>query len=162
MDSAARTIVDVLGLLPHPEGGWYAETWRDRPASAAGGDGEARPASTAIYFLLAAGERSHWHRVDATEIWHHYAGGPLEISIAGAGGDGTVAAHRLGTDLASGERPQVVVPADAWQSARPLGAWALVGCTVTPGFEFAGFELAPPDWSPTADAAGTDDEQNPA
>ena len=126
----------------HPEGGHYVETWR---ASAA--DGE-RPSGTAIYFLLRAGERSEWHRVDAAETWHFYAGAPLELSIAP--GDGITGAthHRLGIDLAAGERPQIVVPAGDWQAARTLGDWTLVGCTVSPGFRFEGFELASSGWEP--------------
>jgi uncharacterized protein len=137
----ADQIVAVLGLRPHPEGGWFTETWRE-PAA----DG-VRAASTAIYYLLRAGEESHWHRVDATEVWHFYAGDPLLLLTAPADA-GPVAEHTLGTDLRAGHRPQLVVPAGAWQAARPLGAWTLVGCTVAPGFEFNGFELAPPDWEP--------------
>ncbi len=133
------TIVDLLGLEPHPEGGRFAETWR---APSGGG----RAAGTAIYFLLTAGERSHWHRVDAAEVWHHYAGAPLRLSTAT---DGMVSDRTLGTDLVAGERPQLVVAADQWQAAESLGAWTLVGCTVSPGFDFAGFELAPPGWSPS-------------
>ena len=138
-------IIDLLGLRPHPEGGWYAETWRHDT----GGGG--RGAGSAIYYLLAAGQRSHWHRVDATEIWHHYAGGPLVLSIHAADAARSGAATRdivLGDDLAAGQVPQAVVPADAWQAAEPTGAWTLVGCTVSPGFTFEGFELAPPGWSP--------------
>jgi predicted cupin superfamily sugar epimerase len=133
-------IIELLGLRPHPEGGWYAETWRHDP-----GDG-GRGAGTAIYYLLAAGERSHWHRVDATEIWHHYAGGPLALSIFD--GDRPTLDIVLGDDLAAGQVPQAVVPPAAWQAAAPLAAWTLVGCTVSPGFTFEGFELAPPGWSP--------------
>ncbi len=133
-------MIAALGLRPHPEGGWFVETWRE-PAPAG-----QRSSSTAIYYLLRTGELSRWHRVDATEVWHFYAGEPLEIAISA---DGTTAtAHRLGRDVVAGERPQVVVPAGAWQTARPLGAWTLVGCTVAPGFELAGFELARPDWEP--------------
>ena len=133
-------IVRVLGMQPHPEGGHYVETWRDSPA-----DGS-RGAGTALYYLLQAGERSHWHRVDATEIWHWYAGGPLALSIFE---NGTAAQSvTLGPDLNKGERPQAVVPPKAWQAAEPLGAWTLVGCTVSPAFEFAGFELAPDGWQP--------------
>ena len=106
-----------------------------------------RAASTAIYFLLAAGEVAHWHRVDAAELWHFYAGAPLKLSIADEHGQSTI---ELGPDLGAGQRPQAVVPALAWQSARSLGAWTLVGCTVAPGFEFTGFELAAKDWSPEA------------
>ena len=136
----ADAIIAALGLEPHPEGGWYVQTFEDAP----GPDGRAR--STAIYFLLKAGERSHWHRVDAVEIWHWHAGAPLELKIAAAGG--ATATHVLGNDLVAGQRPQVVVPAHAWQSARSLGHWTLVGCTVAPGFRFEGFELAPPGWEP--------------
>jgi hypothetical protein len=135
----AAEVIRLLDLQPHPEGGHYRETFRDARRI------EGRSASTAIYFLLARGERSHWHRVDAVEAWHFYAGAPLALSIAGA--DGT-AVIRLGSDLAAGERPQAVVPAGAWQAAESLGAWTLVGCTVAPGFLFAGFELAPVGWSP--------------
>ncbi len=138
----AETIARVLGLVPHPEGGAYAETWRAPTA------GE-RSAGSAIYFLLRAGEVSRWHRIDAAEAWHFYAGAPLELRIAAGGGQ--LAHHRLGIDLVAGERPQAVVPAGAWQTARSLGAWTLAGCTVTPGFEYAGFELAPEGWEPGAE-----------
>jgi predicted cupin superfamily sugar epimerase len=135
----AEEIIAALGMQRHPEGGWYAETFRD-------GDGNNRGASTAIYYLLQAGERSHWHRVrDAAEVWHFYAGDPLLLRIS----DGmTVEEIRLGTDLAAGERPQAVVPANAWQAAEPLGAFTLVGCTVAPAFEFSSFEMAEPGWKP--------------
>lgn len=135
----ARQVIDQLGLVPHPEGGWFRETWRDLPAD--GGRG----AGTAIYFLLAAGERSHWHRVDAPEVWHHYGGGPLELAVAEGDHRSVVT---LSSDLSPGTEPQAVVPARAWQAARPLGAWTLVGCTVSPAFDFAGFELAPEGWAP--------------
>lgn len=138
--NSADDIIARLGLQPHPEGGWYVETFR--AAAPAGGRG----ACTAIYYLLAAGQRSHWHTVDAVEIWHWYAGAPLALGIAAAGeAPRTI---RLGPDLAAGERPQAVVPAEAWQSAVSCGEWTLVGCTVAPAFEFAGFTLAPPDWQP--------------
>ena len=137
-----QAVIDHLGLRPHPEGGWYAETWRHDP-----GDGS-RAAGTAIYYLLAAGQRSHWHRVDATEIWHFYAGDPLRLRIHH--GDGPTDDVVLGTDLAAGQVPQAVVPPGAWQAAEPTGAWSLVGCTVSPGFTFEGFELAEPGWSPPA------------
>ncbi len=140
--AAADDLIRLLDLEPHPEGGWYRETWR-----AAASDG-ARSPGTAIYFLLRAGERSAWHRLDAAEIWHHYAGGPLELTFVAAGE--ATEHHRLGTDLAAGERPQVVVPAGAWQSAEPVAGWTLVGCTVAPGFDFAGFELAPEGFDPRA------------
>ena len=136
----AADIIRHLNLAPHPEGGHFRETFRD--ADPAGG----RAASTAIYFLLAAGEKSAWHRVDAAEVWHHYAGAPLILFIAATGaGPRTV---RLGSALADGERPQAVVPAGAWQSAETCGGWTLVGCTVAPGFEFDGFEMAPSGWAP--------------
>ena len=137
----AAAVIRLLDLKPHPEGGHYAETFRD----AAGAD--ARGASTAIYYMLQAGEVSHWHRVrDAAEVWHYYAGDALELSLSADGKATTI--HRLGPDLAAGERPQLVVPPDWWQAARPLGAWTLVGCTVAPAFDFAAFEMAPPGWRP--------------
>jgi predicted cupin superfamily sugar epimerase len=140
MPLRAAEIVELLSLAPHPEGGHFRETWRDRPGSGGRGTG------TAIYYLLAAGEVSRWHRVDATEIWHWYAGAPLRLDIVGR--DGARHALILGPDLEVGARPQQIVPAQAWQSARSEGAWTLVGCTVSPAFEFSGFELAPPDWQP--------------
>lgn len=139
---SAQDIIARLGLQPHPEGGHFREAFRDAHRTA-----EGRAVSTAIYFLLAAGERSHWHRVDAVEIWHWYAGAPLELSVSSADA-GPVEALLLGPALFNGEEPQRVVPRGAWQAARSLGEWTLVGCTVAPGFEFAGFELAPPGWSP--------------
>jgi hypothetical protein len=138
----ATEVIAALALQPHPEGGWFGETWR-APAI----DGE-RPTSSAIVYLLASGERSRWHRVDADEVWHFSAGEALELSIWAPAGP--VGHHRLGGDLAAGDEPQVVVPAGAWQSARPLGAWTLVGCIVAPAFEYAGFELAPEGWEPPA------------
>ena len=137
----AAELIRQLGLQPHPEGGHYAETWRDTPADGSRGSG------TAIYYLLQAGDVSAWHRVDATEIWHWYAGGPLALTISPNGHD-AYATH-LGPELALGQRPQLVVPAGAWQTAESLGAWTLVGCTVSPAFQFDGFEMAPPDWRPT-------------
>lgn len=142
-----RDIVDQLGLQPHLEGGWYAETWR-APSSTG-----QRATASAILYLLAAGDQSHWHRVDANEIWQFSAGEPLELRIAAAEAGGTkasVVVHRLGADLLAGHVPQVVVPAGAWQAARPLGDWSLVGCIVSPAFTFEGFELAPPGWEPDA------------
>lgn len=142
----ARELIDALGLQPHPEGGYYVETWR----ADEGADG--RAAATAIYFLLEADDRSHWHRVDAAEIWLHHAGAPVRLSIAIDGlTDGSTVDQVLGTGITAGERPQVRVPAGAWQSAAPIGGWALVSCVVVPGFEFAGFELAPPGWTPSHD-----------
>ncbi|MGI9373102.1 MAG: cupin domain-containing protein [Hyphomicrobiales bacterium] len=136
----AAWIISKLDLQPHPEGGHYRETWRAETNI------NQRAAGTAIYFLLADGEVSHWHKVDAAEIWHWYAGAPLELSIAPE--DQAPKPHILGTDLEKNERPQIVVPPNAWQSARSLGAWTLVGCTVSPGFMFEHFELAPKNWSP--------------
>jgi predicted cupin superfamily sugar epimerase len=136
----ADEIIALLGLAPHPEGGFYRETFRDER----GVDGRAW--STAIYFLLKQGQKSRWHRVDAAEIWHWYAGAPLALGIAtGGGGSETL---RLGSDLIGGERPQAIVPADAWQQAESLGAWTLVGCTVSPGFVFSAFEIADPEFDP--------------
>jgi uncharacterized protein len=138
---SARDVIALLKLQPHPERGHFRETFRDERTSTG-----TRAASTAIYFLLAAGEISHWHRVDAAEVWHWYAGAVLELSIAAE--DGSVSRVQLGSALAAGQRPQAVVPAGRWQSARSLGDWTLVGCTVAPGFEFAGFELATDDFDP--------------
>jgi len=137
----AGQIIEFLKLKPHPEGGHFGETFRD--ATAIGG----RSVSTAIYFLLARGERSHWHRVDAAEVWHYYAGAPLKLEIADTD-HGPIRRLRLGTDFSAGECPQAVVPRQAWQAAESLGDWTLVGCTVAPGFEFAGFEVAPQGWAP--------------
>jgi uncharacterized protein len=136
----AEEVIRTLELKPHPEGGHFRETFRD--AREVGGGGAA---STAIYFLLARGELSHWHRIDAAEVWHWYAGAPLELEIAE---DGRRERVTLGADLAAGERPQAIVPAYAWQAARSLGEWTLCGCTVAPGFDFAKFELAPKGWQP--------------
>jgi hypothetical protein len=138
---SAAEVIATLGLQPHPEGGHYRETFRD--TAEAGG----RARGTAIYFLLDIGEASAWHRVDAAEIWHWYAGAPLVISMSPNGHDAS--AHHLGPEIGRGQRPQFVVPAGYWQTATSLGAWTLVGCTVAPGFDFAGFEMAPPDWRPT-------------
>jgi predicted cupin superfamily sugar epimerase len=136
----AAGIVATLGMQRHPEGGWYAETFRDNPQ---GGRGH----STAIYFLLEAGDVSAWHRViDAAEAWHFYAGAPLALGVYAEGG--RVVEAILGSDLAKGERPQHVVPANCWQTARSLGDWTLVGCTVAPGFDFSSFELAATGWEP--------------
>jgi len=138
---SAQEIIRDLSLAPHPEGGFFRETFRDGAPAGAG-----RAASTAIYYLLPQGEISQWHRVDAAEIWHFYAGVPLELCLSE---DGLEASRqRLGPDLAAGQRPQLVAPAGWWQSARSLGAWTLVGCTVAPGFEFSRFELARPGFSP--------------
>jgi predicted cupin superfamily sugar epimerase len=139
----AAAVVAALGMVAHPEGGWYRETWR---APAVGG---LRPAGSAILYLLAAGERSHWHRVDAAEVWQYSAGDPLELRVW-VEGDADVTEYRLGGEVTEGAVVQAVVPAGAWQAARPLGAWTLVGCIVTPAFEFAGFELAPPGWEPSS------------
>jgi predicted cupin superfamily sugar epimerase len=137
----ASDIIARLALQPHPEGGHYRETFRDSRCDANG-----RAFSTAIYFLLARGERSHWHRIDAIEVWHYYAGSTLSLQIADHGGRRVV---RLGPDLAAAEQPQAIVPPYAWQAAESTGDWTLVGCTVAPGFDFAKFELAPQGWEPT-------------
>jgi uncharacterized protein len=139
-DLTATEVVSLLGLKPHPEGGHYVETYRDP----AGSDGRAH--SSAIYFLLAAGEVSHWHKVDATEVWHWYAGAPIELRISAE--PPRIDTHLLGPELTAGQRPQLIVLPFAWQAARSLGPWTLVGCTVAPAFEFTGFELAPPSWAP--------------
>jgi predicted cupin superfamily sugar epimerase len=144
----ARAVIERLELLPHPEGGWYRETWR-------GPDAGGRPVATSIYYLLEAGASSRWHRIDADEIWSWHAGSPLELSISPDGG--AVDRAILGIALERGERPQVVVPARAWQSARTVGEWTLAGCAVAPGFTFEGFELAPEGWRP---ARGSDDERS--
>lgn len=136
----ARQLIEALNLAPHPEGGWYRETWR---AEAPAGQ---RAAGTAIYFLLEADQFSHWHRIDATEIWHFYAGAPLSLTLSPDGHDAE--AVRLGPEPLPGQAPQAVVPAGWWQCATSLGAFTLCGCTVSPAFEFEGFELAPPDWRP--------------
>ena len=144
MTSAAE-IIAMLGLEAHPEGGWYAETFRD-------GAGGARGHSTAIYFLLEQDQISAWHRVkDAAEVWHFHAGAPLALSMCEEGSPrvNQVIEQVLGIELAAGERPQIVVPAGWWQSARSLGEWTLVGCTVAPGFDFAAFEMAEPGWEPS-------------
>ncbi|MFZ0844235.1 MAG: cupin domain-containing protein [Pseudolabrys sp.] len=136
---SAAEIIAKLKLKPHPEGGHYRETFRDSRLV------DGRAASTAILFLLARGERSHWHRVDAVEIWHYHAGAPLALSVVDGAAE---AVFRLGADISADEIPQVTVPAHAWQAAESLGDWSLVGCTVAPGFMFEGFELAPAGWSP--------------
>lgn len=133
----ADDIIVQLNLAPHPEGGFYRQTW------AAENDG--RPTGTCIYFLLKDGEASHWHKVDATEIWHYYAGAPLILSISGTD-EGPAVDHILGPDLAAGQAPQGIVPTGAWQAARTTGDWTLVGCTVSPGFQFEGFTLAKPNF----------------
>ncbi len=133
-------MIAALGLHPHPEGGHYRETWRDAPP------GGGRGAGTAILYLLAAGERSHWHRVDAAEGWHWHAGAALALGLSA---DGRRAEEvRLGPDLGAGEQFFALVPKGCWQAARSLGGWTLVGCTVSPAFDFAGFEMAPEGWAP--------------
>jgi predicted cupin superfamily sugar epimerase len=132
---SAEAIITKLGLQPHPEGGWYRETWK-------GPEVQGRASGTAILFLLKAGERSHWHRVDADEIWLWHAGAPLILSM----GERSAQDHRLGPDVLAGETVQHLVPFGWWQAARSTGDWTLVSCTVSPGFRFEGFELAPPEW----------------
>lgn len=146
MASEARAVIEALGLSPHPEGGHYAETFRD-------GEGGERGYSSAIYYLLEAGDCSAWHKVDAAEVWHYYAGAPLILTLSANGHDAS--AFRLGPNILAGERPQVVVPAGHWQTAESLGAFTLVGCTVAPGFSFEGFEMAPQGWRPMPRAGAT-------
>lgn len=146
VSQTADGVIRILDLLPHPEGGYYTEIYRDRPQSGRG-------VGTAIYFLLRSDQVSHWHRIDATEIFHYYDGLPLEIRLWRPGQ--TVERAILGPNLASGQRPTVIITPGTWQAARPLAAsegvdYSLVGCTVAPAFEFSGFELAPAGWEPTA------------
>ena len=141
MSSEADDLIRLLKMRPHPEGGHYREAFRDTRS------GGRRAHSTAIYFLLKKGEVSHWHRIDAAEVWHFYRGSPLALSIAPL--RGPAVSHVLGNDIAKEQRPQIVVPPRAWQSARSLGAYSLVGCTVSPGFDFSVFELAPKDFEPS-------------
>jgi predicted cupin superfamily sugar epimerase len=131
----ADDVIRRLGLAPHPEGGHYRETFRDGAVNVDG-----RAASSAIYFLLRAGEASRWHRIDAVEVWHWYAGASLELTVRSP----VESQYRLGNALELGELPQAVVPANAWQRARSLGDWSLVGCTVAPAFRFETFELLAP------------------
>ena len=141
MAADAQAVIARLGLAPHPEGGWYRETWR---ADAEGG----RSAGTAILFLLEAGQASHWHRVDATELWIFQAGSPLVLKTS-EGDAGPVRTVRLGADMLGGDAPQQVVAPGEWQAAEAgPDSWSLVACVVVPGFEFAGFEMAPPGWAP--------------
>lgn len=139
----AKAIIEQLGLAPHPEGGWYCETWRGAP-------GENGPAAgTAIHFLLERGQASHWHKVDAVEIWLWHAGSPLSLALADSDA-GPVEEVRLGPAIMTGETPQQVIAAGRWQATRAEHGWALVSCIVVPGFEFDGFTLAPPEWEPGA------------
>lgn len=141
MEQAAKAIIERLQLCPHPEGGWYRETWRaeTQPGKRAG--------CTAIHFLLEAHQRSHWHRVDAAELWLWHAGSPLALLTAPEDA-GPVARSILGGDVLAGQQPQLLVPAGHWQASEPVDGWVLVSCIVSPGFEFAGFELAEDGWSP--------------
>jgi uncharacterized protein len=143
MSNEARRLIERLGLEPHPEGGHFREIYRHRHERQ-----EVRGHLTSIYYLLEAGQVSHWHRIDAIELWNYHAGAPLELTVV-AEADQPIR-YRLGVDFEADERPQATVPPKAWQSARSLGAWSLVSCTVAPAFHFAGFELAPPGWSPIA------------
>jgi predicted cupin superfamily sugar epimerase len=138
----AAEIIRLLDLVTHPEGGHFRETFRDTRVV-----NDARAASTAIYFLLSRNERSRWHRIDVVEVWHYYAGAPLRLDVA-AGAQSAVERLTLGPDLVAGERPQLIVPAGAWQCAQSLGDWTLAGCSVAPGFDFSGFEVAPEGWAP--------------
>ena len=147
--STAKDIIEKLELEPHPEGGWFRETWRARA------DKGERAIATAIHFLLEKGQRSHWHTVDAAEIWLYHAGDPLRLSLA-ADETGPAASVLLGPDLLAGQLVQHVIEPGVWQAAEtaPAGAagFTLVSCIVTPGFEFSGFTLAPPDWTPGSGA----------
>lgn len=138
-DRSADAVIAALRLTPHPEGGHYRETFRD------GGGHDGRAHSTAILYLLKAGQVSRWHRIDVAELWHWHGGAPLLLRIHE---DGRSEDIRLGSDWHKGDSPQGLVPPGAWQSARSLGEWSLVGCTVAPGFDFAQFELAPEGWEP--------------
>ena len=140
-DLAPAEIIRLLGMIPHPEGGHYVETFRAVPSQ-----GE-RSTLTSIYYLLQADEVSAWHRIDADEVWLWHAGGALALTLSPPNGQGATA-HQLGPDLRARQRPQCVVPAGHWQTAETLGAWTLVSCAVAPGFSFDGFELAPADWRP--------------
>jgi predicted cupin superfamily sugar epimerase len=140
MEAEADAVILQLGLQPHPEGGWYRETWRAHT------EGGARSAGTAIHYLLQRHQRSHWHRVDASELWLYQAGGPLRLRTAS---DGKIVERRLGPDILAGELLQVLVAPGEWQAADTQAAWALAACVVVPGFEFSKFELAPPDWEPS-------------
>jgi len=142
-EAGAARLIGSLGLEPHPEGGWYRETWREASA------GNRRDHATAIYFLLEAGQRSHWHRVDAAELWLFHSGAPVALRRAPSA-DGPVEALVLGCDVAAGELPQQLIPAGWWQAADASHGWALMSCVVAPGFDFTGFELAPSGWSPGA------------
>lgn len=143
MADGAAALIAALGLAPHPEGGWYRETWR---ADAAEGE---RPSATAILFLLEAGQRSHWHTVDAAELWFWHSGAPLAL-LRAPGDDGPVETIMLGPDVAAGQSLQGVIPTGHWQAAEAREGWTLVSCVVSPGFRFSGFVLAPPEWQPGA------------
>lgn len=138
--TTANELISLLGLEPHPEGGFYRQTFADRT------DAAGRPVSTLIYYLLMDSRRNSWHRVDSAEVWHFYAGSPVMLRISHNGRD--VIEHRLGTDFRAGERPQFVIQPGAWQCAEVLGDFCLVGCSVAPGFQFSKFEQAPPGWEP--------------
>lgn len=141
-----RALIEALGLQPHPEGGHYREIFRHAPEDGARGE------STAIYYLLGPGERSHWHRVDADEAWHWYGGGGLALRLSNGVGVETI---HLGPDLGAGQRPFAMVPRGWWQAAAPLESWVLCGCTVAPAFSFDGFEMAPPGWEPPSSEENT-------
>ncbi|MGB0411719.1 MAG: cupin domain-containing protein [Pikeienuella sp.] len=144
--TTARDLIDMLNLAPHPEGGWFRETWR------AGTDSGERATGTAIYYLLEGDQFSHWHRVDAAEIWLWHAGAPLALTVSPDGHDAET--KILGTAFDQGQRPQIVIPPHHWQTAASLGRYTLVSCTVSPGFTFDGFEMAPEDWRPTPRSSG--------
>jgi predicted cupin superfamily sugar epimerase len=148
-ENNAQSAVERLGLQPHPEGGWYRETWR----GSAEGDGE-RGTGTAILFLLEDGQRSQWHRVDATELWLYHAGAPLRLFTAPSDRSRGATEHRLGPNVMGGDQVQHVISPGEWQAAEAIGGWCLVSCVVVPAFEFSGFELAPEGWYPRVGGDG--------
>lgn len=149
----SELLIKQLRLLPHPEGGWYRQTWISE-------DGAPRPSGTCIYFLLETGQRSHWHRVDAAEIWHFYCGTPLILALSETS-QGPATEITLGTDFAAGQVPQVIVPTGHWQAASAPDGWALVGCTVSPAFQFDGFELAPDGFDIPRAGSGNNNDPSP-
>lgn len=152
----AMDVVERLGLQPHPEGGWYRETWRG-VADAEGGRGT----GTAILFLLETGQRSRWHRVDATEIWFYHAGASLRLLTAPSDGKAAVREHRIGADVMAGDRVQHIIAPGEWQAAEAENGWCLVSCVVVPAFEFSGFELAEPGWEPGRTGVGVSSPLQP-
>ena len=147
----AQALIRSLGLRPHPEGGWYNEVFRSERLVQPADSRPPRRGLTTIDFLLEPGQFSAWHRVQSDEVWHLLEGPSLRLWLAPP--ELSVFSHVDLGPVATGRRPRHVVPAGWWQTATSLGAWTLVGCTVAPGFDFSGFELAPPDWRPTPRAS---------